>query len=143
MARKTPYPKPPSRGSRGFSSQSASQVGQPGGVKCFSYGGKHYRNSCLNLSGARKCYNYGKEGHLVVDCSSARGSRSQSYRSGTSQHRGGTKPHATSMVYVMSGSEVVGSGNLIIGNCLLYGMVCCVLFDSRVTHSFCVRCLCA
>ncbi|XP_027912737.1 uncharacterized protein LOC114188373 [Vigna unguiculata] len=43
----------------------------------------------------------------------------------------------------MTGSEAAGSGNLVIGCCVISGKSCCVLFDFGAAHSFvlesCVR----
>jgi len=36
----------------------------------------------------------------------------------------------------MTGSEVAGLGNLVIGCCVIAGKSCCVLFDFGATHSF-------
>jgi len=36
----------------------------------------------------------------------------------------------------MTGSEAAGSGNLVVGCCVIFGKSCCVLFDSGATHSF-------
>jgi len=36
----------------------------------------------------------------------------------------------------MIGAEAVGSGNLVIGHCMIAGKSCCVLYDSGVIHSF-------
>jgi len=36
----------------------------------------------------------------------------------------------------MTGAEAVGSGNLVMGYYVIYGMRCCVLYDSGATHSF-------
>jgi len=36
----------------------------------------------------------------------------------------------------MTGAEAAGSGNLVIGHCLIVGKACCVLYDSGVTHYF-------
>ncbi|KAG2410749.1 Tubulin-folding cofactor [Vigna angularis] len=66
--RRKPYSRPPSHWSRGSSSQPVGQVGQSGGVRCYSCGGPHYRNVCPRLSGAMKCYTCGKEGHVAMDC---------------------------------------------------------------------------
>ena len=61
----------------------------------------------------------------------------------TQPRRGGSRPQATGRVYAMTGLEAAGSGNLVIGCCVIFGKSCCVLFDSGVTHSFvsesCVR----
>ena len=36
----------------------------------------------------------------------------------------------------MTRAEAAGSGNLVIGYCVIYAMRCCVLYDSGATHSF-------
>ena len=36
----------------------------------------------------------------------------------------------------MTGAEATGSGNLVMGCCLIAGVSCCVLYDSGATHSF-------
>jgi len=36
----------------------------------------------------------------------------------------------------MTGAEANGSGNLVMGCCLIAGVSCCVLYDSGATHSF-------
>jgi len=36
----------------------------------------------------------------------------------------------------MSGAEASGSGNLIMGSCMIAGTSCYVLYDSGATHSF-------
>jgi len=36
----------------------------------------------------------------------------------------------------MTRVEAAGSGNLVMGYCLIVGMKCCVLYDSGATHSF-------
>jgi len=36
----------------------------------------------------------------------------------------------------MTGAEATGLGNLVMGCCLIAGVSCCVLYDSRATHSF-------
>jgi len=60
-----------------------------------------------------------------------------SQTSGQSQQRkGGGRPQATGRVFAMTGSEATGSGNLVIGCCVISGKSCCVLFDSGATHSF-------
>ncbi|XP_014519742.1 uncharacterized protein LOC106776786 [Vigna radiata var. radiata] len=43
---------------------------------------------------------------------------------------------AVGRMYALTGAEVASSGNLITSTCLLYGLPCCVLFDSGATHSF-------
>jgi len=42
----------------------------------------------------------------------------------------------TGRVYAMTGAEAAGSGILVMGSCMIAGMSCCVLYDSRATHSF-------
>ena len=39
-------------------------------------------------------------------------------------------------MYAVTGAEVAGSGNLIIGSCVIAGRSLHVLFDSGATHSF-------
>ena len=51
------------------------------------------------------------------------------------RHRG-SRPQATGRVYAMTGAEAAGSGNLVMGHCLIAGKACCVLYDSGATHSF-------
>ncbi|XP_027936177.1 uncharacterized protein LOC114191196 [Vigna unguiculata] len=36
----------------------------------------------------------------------------------------------------MTGAEVAGSGNLVMGRCVIVGKSTCVLYDSGATHSF-------
>jgi len=48
----------------------------------------------------------------------------------------GNRPQATGRVYAMSGAEASGSGNLVMGSCMLASTSCCVLYDSGATHSF-------
>jgi len=36
----------------------------------------------------------------------------------------------------MTGAKTAGSGNLIMGCCVIARMKCCVLYDSEATHSF-------
>jgi len=36
----------------------------------------------------------------------------------------------------MTGAEAVGSGNLVMGRCVIAGKSACVLYDSKATHSF-------
>ncbi|XP_047154523.1 uncharacterized protein LOC124825851 [Vigna umbellata] len=54
---------------------------------------------------------------------------------GRNQPRGG-RAQAVGRVYALTGAEAASSGNLIFGDCLLYGKQCCVLYDSGATHSF-------
>ncbi|XP_027927548.1 uncharacterized protein LOC114184438 [Vigna unguiculata] len=48
----------------------------------------------------------------------------------------GNRPQATGRVYAMTGAEAAGSGNLVMGRCMITGESLCVLFDYGVTHSF-------
>jgi len=48
----------------------------------------------------------------------------------------GNRPQATGRVYTMTGAEAAGSGNLVMGYCVIVGMRCCVLYDSGAIHSF-------
>ena len=36
----------------------------------------------------------------------------------------------------MTGAEATSSGNLVIGDCMIAGKSCCVLYDFGATHSF-------
>ncbi|XP_052725984.1 uncharacterized protein LOC128194426 [Vigna angularis] len=54
---------------------------------------------------------------------------------GRNQPRGG-RAQAVGRVYAITSAEAASSGNLIIGECLLFGKPCCVLYDSGATHSF-------
>jgi len=46
------------------------------------------------------------------------------------------RPQAAGIVYAMTGVEATGSGNLVMGHCMIVGESLCVLYDSRATHSF-------
>jgi len=52
------------------------------------------------------------------------------------QRHKGNRPQATDKVYAMTEAEAAGSGNLVIGHCLIAGKACCVLYDFGATHSF-------
>jgi len=54
----------------------------------------------------------------------------------TRQGRGGSRPQAAGRVYAMTGAEATGSGNLVVGCCLIAGKPRCVLYDSGATHFF-------
>jgi len=54
----------------------------------------------------------------------------------TRQGRGGSRPQAAGRVYAMTGAEATGSGNLVVGCCLIAGKSRCVLYDFGATHSF-------
>jgi len=108
------------------------------------------KSFCPRLSGFRRYNHCGREGHFGRDCPTLRRAvarpspQTPSQTSGqTQQRRGGSRPQATGRVFTMTGSEAAGSGNLMIGCCLISGKSCCVLFDSGATHSFvsesCVR----
>ncbi|XP_027922644.1 uncharacterized protein LOC114180530 [Vigna unguiculata] len=86
----------------------------------------------------------GREGGHAIDAARwATSSRIAQYRSTvsrpSSQHhhitRGGARPQAAGRVYAVTGAEAAGSGNLIIGSCVIAGRSLHVLFDSA-THSF-------
>jgi len=36
----------------------------------------------------------------------------------------------------VTGAEAAGSGNLVIGHCMIAGKACCVLYDFGATQSF-------
>ncbi|XP_017434511.2 uncharacterized protein LOC108341320 [Vigna angularis] len=137
-----PYSKPPFQANKRTSFHPSGQVGQSSVVKCFRCGGPHYKSVCPQLVGPMKCYTCGKEGNFARNCPTSKESRLQ-LPTNQPQQMADTKPQAVGRVYAMTGAEATGPGNLIIGNCLLFGKACCVLFDSGATHSFvsddCVR----
>jgi len=93
----------------------------------------------------RKCNNYGKEGHFGKDCPSpARVVACPPVQSPTQhqQRNRGNKLQGTDKVYAMTGVEVAGSGNLVMGRCMIAGESLCMLCDSGATHAFCVKCMC-
>ncbi|XP_027922937.1 uncharacterized protein LOC114180844 [Vigna unguiculata] len=140
-----PHPQP--QGSGGFSSPL-------GRIQCYHCGGPHAKNFCPQLPGFRRCNLCGRGGHFGRDCPSRRGAvarpspHTPSQSSGQTQHRGGgSRPQATGRVFAMTGSEAAGSGNLVIGCCVISGKSCC--FDLVVstpasglvsTSSVCARC---
>jgi len=132
--RRKPYTRPhfQSQGSRESSSQQSR-------VQCYQCGGSHKRNVCPQLAGFKRCNNCGKEGHFGRDCPTL-------VRTATrtpvltpvqnQQRRGGNRPQASGRVYAMTGAEAAGSGNLVMGRCVIAGKSACVLYDSGATHSF-------
>ena len=48
----------------------------------------------------------------------------------------GSRPQAVGQGYAMTRAEAAGLSNLIMGYCVIVGNDCCVLYDSRATHSF-------
>jgi len=100
------------------------------------------------MEGYRRCNNCGKEGHFGKDCPNLARTATHPPVQTPHQHQRrdrGNRPQATGRVYAMTGAETTGSGNLVMGNCMIACMSCCVLYDSRATHSFvlddCVKCL--
>jgi len=85
------------------------------------------------------CNNCGKEGHLGRDCPTlARTATRTPVLAPTQNHqrRGGNRPQASGRVYAMTGAKATGSGNLVIGHCMIAEEAYCVLYDSGATHSF-------
>jgi len=82
------------------------------------------------MEGYRRCNNCGKEGHFGKDCPNL--ARAATCPPIQTPHQ----PQATDRVYAMLGAEAAGSGNLVMGSCMIAGTSCCVLYDSRATHSF-------
>jgi len=85
------------------------------------------------------CNNCGKEGHFGKDCPNLARAVTRPPVQTPHQHERrdrGNKPQATGRVYAMTGAEAVGSTNLVMGYCVIFGMRCCVLYDSGATHSF-------
>jgi len=121
-----------SQGSR----ESSSQQGK---IQCYQCGGLPKRNFCPQLTGFKRCNNCGREGHFGRDCPTlARAAtRPPVHTPAQNQQRHkGNRPQATGSVYAMTGAEAASSGNLVIGHCMIVGKSCCVLYDSRATHSF-------
>ncbi|XP_027903776.1 uncharacterized protein LOC114163681 [Vigna unguiculata] len=112
---------------------------QQGRVRCYSCGGPHPRHACPRREGYRRCNNCGKEGHFGRDCPNLSRAATRPPVQTPQQHQGrdkGNRPQATGRVYAMSGVEASGSGNLVMGSCMIASSSCCVLYDSGATHSF-------
>jgi len=91
------------------------------------------------MEGYRRCNNCGKEGHFGKDCPTLPRAAARRPIQASHQHQWrdrGNRPQATGRVYAMTGSEATGSGNLVMGFCLIAGMKYCALYDSGATHSF-------
>jgi len=131
--RRKPYTRPhfQSRGSRESSSQQSR-------IQCYQCEGPHKRNVCPQLVGFKRCNNYGKEGHFGRDYPTLARAVTQppvqTPAQNQQRHRG-NNPQAIGRVYAMTGAEAAGSGNLVIGHCMIARKACCV-HDSRATHSF-------
>ncbi|XP_014490330.1 uncharacterized protein LOC106753057 [Vigna radiata var. radiata] len=108
---------------------------QPGNMSCFICGGPHYKNDCPRQGNVRFCVRCNRNGHWKKDCNMGNRALSRPPHVGIFQHSGG-RAQATGRVYAIRGTEASSAGNLITSTCLLYGMPCCVLFDSGATHSF-------
>ncbi|XP_047148802.1 uncharacterized protein LOC124821042 [Vigna umbellata] len=135
--RRTPYARPnqPPNASGSQALVPAGQSGQHGNVTCFQCGGPHYRSSCPQLVGGKHCTRCGRNGHLENECNMGGRVVMRPPHAGRNQPRGG-RAQAVGRVYAITGAEAASSGNLITGECLLYGISCRVLFDSGATHSF-------
>ncbi|XP_047169898.1 uncharacterized protein LOC124838351 [Vigna umbellata] len=138
--RRTPYTRPAlPASSSGSPSQSlvvVGQSGQQGAVTCFHCGGPHYKSSCPQLVGGKFCAQCRRNGHLESECNMGRRAVMRPPNAGRKQPRGGGRAQAVGRVYAIAGAEAASSANLIIDTFLLYGISCCVLFDSGATHSF-------
>ncbi|XP_017431813.1 uncharacterized protein LOC108339181 [Vigna angularis] len=135
-ARKTPFSRSISSGSRGSSSQSSGQPNFASPVRCFICGGPYLQAVCPQLVGFKRCNIYRRDDHYARDCPMTRRAGPQTQRVGRSIQRGGIRPRAAGRVYALTGAEAASVGNLIVNSCLLFGASCVALFDSRVTHSF-------
>jgi len=141
--RRKPYTRPHShsQGSR----ESSSQQGK---IQCYQCAGSHKRNVYSQLADFKRCNNCGREGQFGRDCPTLARAVTcppvQTPAQNQQRHRG-NKPQVTSRVYAMTKAEAAGSGNLVIGHCVIAGKSYCVLYDSGATHSFmsddCVKCL--
>ncbi|XP_022636000.1 uncharacterized protein LOC111241602 [Vigna radiata var. radiata] len=136
--RQTPYSRPlPLRsGSSSQGSVSANYSDQPGSIRCFNCGGPHYRSSCPQLGGYKHCSRYGRNGHFDTECNMGSRAVMRPPIVGRTAQRSSGRAQAVGQVYALTGVEAASSGNLIISTCLLFGVPCCVLFDSGATHSF-------
>ncbi|XP_047147783.1 uncharacterized protein LOC124820180 [Vigna umbellata] len=135
--RRTPYTRPnqPSNASGSQALVPVGQVGQ-GNVTCFQCGGPHYRSSCPQLMGGKFCVRCRRNGHLENECNMGGRAVMRPPNAGRNQPRGGGRAQAVGRVYALTGAEAESSGNLIFGDCLLFGKHCYVLYDSGATHSF-------
>ncbi|XP_027905941.1 uncharacterized protein LOC114165544 [Vigna unguiculata] len=85
----------------------------------------------------RACHRCGQVGHFIKDCPVDRSTVSRPSPQPQSQPSGrGARPQAAGRVYTVTSAEAAGSGNLIIGSCVIVGRSLHVLFDSGATHSF-------
>ncbi|XP_027915037.1 uncharacterized protein LOC114174396 [Vigna unguiculata] len=119
-------------------------------IQCYQCEGPQKRNVCQQLAGFKRCNNCGKEDHFGRDCPTlARAVTRPPVQTPTQnqQRRGGTRPQASGKVYAMSGAEATGSGNLVIGHCLIAGKACCCELVVSTpasglvrTSSLCARC---
>jgi len=91
------------------------------------------------MEGYRKCNNFGKEGYFGKACPTLVRAATRSPVQTLHQHQRrdrGNRPQTTGRVYAMTRAEAAGSGNLVVGYCMISGMRCSMLYDSEVTHSF-------
>jgi len=91
------------------------------------------------IEGYRRCNNCGKDGHFGKDCPTLVRAATRPPVQTPHQHQRrdkGNRPQATGIVYAMTRAEAAGSGNLVMGYCVISRMRCCLLYDSGATHSF-------
>ncbi|XP_014523079.1 uncharacterized protein LOC106779480 [Vigna radiata var. radiata] len=138
VMRRTPYSRPQSSGSSSSSQASvlADRSGQQGSVTCYNCGGPHYRSLCPQLGGLKHCTRCGRNGHNNAECNMGGRAVMRPPIAGRIAQRGGGRAQVVGRVYALTRAEAASSGNLIISTCLLFGVPCCVLFDSGATHSF-------
>jgi len=91
------------------------------------------------MKGYRRCNNCGKKGHFGKDYPTL--SRAATCPPVQTRHQHqrkdrGNRPQATGRVYAMTGAGAAGSGNLVMGRCMIAGESLYVLYDSGATHSF-------
>ncbi|XP_052735550.1 uncharacterized protein LOC128197534 [Vigna angularis] len=121
--RRTPYARPnqPSNASGSQALVPTEQSGQHGNVTCFQCGGPHYRSSCPQLVGGKHYSRCGRNGHLENECNMGGRAVMRPPNAGRNQSRGGGRAQAIGRVYALTGTEAASSGNLIFGECLLFG----------------------
>ena len=93
--------------------------------------------TCPQLASLRNYHGCGKEEHLIKDCPCSRGTMARlTTQSQFQQKKGGDKPQASGRVYAITGVEVVGSGNVTVGYCVIVDRSLCSLYDFGATHFF-------
>ncbi|XP_047167498.1 uncharacterized protein LOC124836393 [Vigna umbellata] len=88
------------------------------------------------MTGEKYCTRCRRNEHLDSECNMGGRAVMRPPNVGRMQPGRGGRAQAVGRVYAITGAEAASSGTLITSTCLLYGMPCCVLYDSGATHSF-------